>query len=100
MDDDDRDPNIELWANAALVFGFNELARMQQTLGQKLTCRIMRDAAEKQFRAAGGTIELINHEQVLTLPLGIGPVEFLPSDIEMMRQVVAEYDAKEGGDGG
>ena len=46
--------NAELWHKLALVFGYNQLAKTSETLGEKVYCRMLRDLAEKDYIELGG----------------------------------------------
>ncbi len=96
MPEADKDLISERWGMAALVIGFNELAKMQNTLAGKAFCRLMRAQSEKRLRELGHEFEITNKASMFSLPMSVPGIEFLPSDIELMRQCVAEHDAKAG----
>ena len=87
--------NAERWHHLALVYGYNELAKLAETLGEKVFLRIARDHAEAECVRLGANI---------TRPDGLGPilvtlsetapyVVFHERDIELMRAAVQTYDA-------
>jgi len=93
------DPDVLIgiqWTYAAMTVGYNEMAKMQPTLPGKMFCRAMRREAEKCYREAGGKQTFLNgmgELRELTLSVIAEPMMFIESDIELMRQLVADYDA-------
>lgn len=83
----------EMWAFLAMMLGFNELAKTQDTLGRKLFCRLGCQQAEKSLRALGADISVERKPAVVTLPRP-PHVEFTEDDIELMRAAVAEHDRR------
>jgi hypothetical protein len=84
----------------AIIIGYNELAKMQTELGQRVICRTMRKLAI-DAAASLGLIEpnwLPGNEIVLTIATGnaMPNLEFRESDIALMRIYLAELDAKGG----
>jgi hypothetical protein len=47
MPDDTKD--LVLWHFLAMMIGWNELAKQQDTLGGKTMCRLARDMVEKEY---------------------------------------------------
>ena len=86
--------NVLLSDCSARILGYNELARLSTTLGERVYNILNREAAIEDFRALGGTLEVQRGVNVFTLPLGPTHVTFSEKDIELMRLAVAEYDAK------
>ena len=62
------DGSHALWHQVALCYGYNELARQAQTLGEKVYFRLFVDDAEKSAIALGAKLELTRETPVLTLP--------------------------------
>lgn len=93
---EDRQNAVEMVTVAALVYGFNELAKMQETLGAKAYYRLLRDNAEKRFLALGGEKFMSGDPPIATIQIPGSPqhIVFRPMDIELMRQTVAEWDAR------
>jgi len=92
-----NDIKFEAWHMAALMLGYNQLAKEQDVLGSKVFCRLARDAARKSFLELGGTLESETRDEViLRLHDHVPHVEFGARDIELMRKCVAEHDAKAG----
>jgi hypothetical protein len=95
VDEDKREKQHKLWSYAAAVLGFNELAKMAETFGEKVYFRLRRDAAELEYLDCGGKRFLVADETLLEIPAGHRLwIRFTKDDIEMMRTTVAEYDAK------
>ena len=90
----------ERWSATALCYGFNELAKMAKTLGEKVYFRMARDAAEQRFIELGGQKFITSEAAIATLDVGLGmpSIAFRPQDIELMRETVAIYDAAQNGD--
>lgn len=75
----------------ALVFGYNELAKTAPSLGEKVYCRLARDAAEAEYRRRGG--ELIRTDEEVVVTIRESPrVTFSVKDIDLMRKAVEEHD--------
>ena len=85
---------IETWCLAAQVIGFNELAKQQETLGQKVFCRLARNSAEAELRKLGVQWEITQDKVVLTLKDHVPHIEFTDNDIELMRAEVARRDQR------
>lgn len=85
------------WSVVALVIGWNELAKQQQTIGQKAVCRCMRKLAQDLALEANiMDVPMFGNPIVFTIPIGaaLPELEFRESDIELMRRAVAEHDSK------
>jgi hypothetical protein len=81
------------WVQTALVLGFNECAKQAETLGEKAYFRIRRDAAHEEFVKLGGEKFLHQAEPILEIRADERIwIRFSKSDIESMRQLVADYD--------
>lgn len=85
-----------LWRLAALVYGYNELARQQPTLGAKLYCRVRVEMYQKQLERTGQSriVDDGSNPIVLQIDSGMRPSEltFRENDIELMREVVRKFD--------
>lgn len=78
----------------ALIHGFNAMATMAITLGEKAYYRLLRDDAERRFEEMGGKINRIEeHKPILVIPGAVPEIRFDARDIELMRECVARYDA-------
>lgn len=89
--------NLKLWRLQALIFGWNELAKIATTMGEKTACRIARDNAEAEYASRGGVgrIDRDGPSTVLVLARGSTPyVTFREDDIELMRAAVRDHDLK------
>ena len=92
---DDKQNAHHLLAQAAMVIGFNELAKQASTLGERLYFRLATAEAHEQFVALGGTPFLKSpHDVVAAIEVKPVRIIFRESDIEQMRQAVAEFDAR------
>ncbi len=81
----------------ALVFGYNELAKLAKPLGEKVYYRLARQNALEKLRASGGGDVNVTEDPIaLSLTLNDGPlsVNFYEKDIEAMRAAVAAFDAR------
>ena len=96
--DVDEDERAKRWSQhiyVALVFGYNELARRAETLGEKAFYRMARERANEDAEKLGVGVDIGDTVTVLTLPGGPPHIVFRDVDIELMRCTVAEHDAKE-----
>lgn len=84
-----------LFRNIAMVYGYNDLARQHDRLGDKVYFRIMRDMASAEMERLGGQ-PILQQDGKTILKLGTRPpfIEFTERDIELMRAAVAEYDGR------
>jgi hypothetical protein len=90
--------NHELWTTLALCLGFNELAKLGKTLGDKVYARLFRDKHVENLIALGGNggVSPFADEKAtveIEMPAPMPWLRFRASDIELMRAVVAEHDA-------
>jgi hypothetical protein len=79
----------------AICIGFNELAKLSQTLGEKMFHRLARDNAVEGFVALGGNADLFAKEDgIVTIEVPGGPPHIVlhERDIALMRQAIAEHD--------
>lgn len=53
---EEREHTRQLWNFTALIFGYNELAKLATTLGERVWCRLMRDHAETEYKRLGGAL--------------------------------------------
>ncbi len=83
-----------LWHTLATIHGFNEMARMATSLGEKVFCRLARNEAEDVYKKLGGQIDRSSLPVVLTLPCHQPTVELTASDVGLMRKYIADLDAK------
>jgi hypothetical protein len=84
-----------LWA--ALIIGYNELAKQQTQLGQKAVCRSMRKIAIDSAGSFGLVVPPMIGNPItftISMPEAVPPIEFRESDWEMMRKELAAHDAK------
>ena len=89
----------QLWTLIALVYGWNELAKHQDSIGRKMFCRMMRAQAEKAVIATGhaGVPMDGSNPVTFTLDAPVPGIEFRESDWKLIRKALAEHDAKGGG---
>ena len=90
-----RDVQRTSWL--ATILGYNELAKTAPTLGEKIYYRLALGRARDRYIKLGGKLEMTKDEGdfVLVLDSETRPhINFKATDIELMRQAVAEYDAK------
>ena len=87
-----------LWRDIALVYGWNELAKMQDILGQKMFCRMESFVAEERVRKTGLATIPRNRENPVIITVDSNwrtpAMQFRESDYELMRKALAEHDAK------
>jgi hypothetical protein len=90
--------NAARWHALATMFGYNELTKRAQTLGEKVYCRLGRDQAEENYKKLGGelTREIDDSRVVLVLTEHMPHVTFRDKDVELMRAVVRKFDAAAG----
>lgn len=84
----------------ASMIGHNELAKKATSLGEKIYHRLVRDFIIEKLRGLGVTVNATSEsDTVLAVPFGGVTIELLESDIELMREAIAKWDAahpKEG----
>ena len=85
--------NAKMHMAAALIYGYNEMAKNAQTLGEKVYLRMAREDATEKFRALGGEVNVEFKQTILTICGDPVFIKFTVDDIELMRRTVAEYDA-------
>lgn len=86
------------WTALAMVMGWNELAKLGKTLGEKAFFRLMRNDMVTQFIELGGNDPFTKEDAVVTIavPYGGCPfLEFRAQDIDLMRTAVYEYDKED-----
>jgi hypothetical protein len=90
-----------LWRYLALVYGWNELARQQDTLGAKLMCRRQSIEAESRVNGSGLAVVPRSRENPITITIDsrwrCPEIQFRESDWELMRAALAKHDAEKGG---
>lgn len=77
----------------ALVLGYNELAKMAPTLGERVYWRLAMDMARERAEALGAKFAFTEGEKSIVVPGAQPFIRFHERDIEEMRRVVAEHDA-------
>lgn len=85
--------NAKIWHFLALAHGYNELAKLSDSLGEKIYCRVGRDEAEKSLRELG--VDLKKGDRgMTTVTLGMKApyITLTDADVETMRRHVAEHD--------
>ena len=88
---------IHQYQCAAMVYGFNEMARTATDLGEKTFFRGMREGAAAQARDAGIEVLVAKNGWPTVLTLQAQPhVTFDERDIELMRKCVARHDEVRG----
>lgn len=96
--DDENMRLAKYWSALALSLGYNELAKLGQRLGDKVYFRLLRDQSLKNFVGAGGhdTVFAKESEPVVTITVdrAMPHILFRERDIELMRECVAQHDAK------
>lgn len=94
MNDDERLKNASAWMEAALIHGYNELAKTATTLGEKVYFRMARDASLASAQERGVMIKMAAVEGPIVFEIGSAPpfIIFHERDIEGMRAAVAKFD--------
>lgn len=81
------------WDLLALTLGYNELSKFVQTLGEKVFCRLARDAAQREYECLGGKINRTTEETVIcVLRESLPQASFTIKDIALMRREIEKYD--------
>lgn len=83
------------WRACAVCIGYNELAKLATTLGEKTYFRLLRDHSVGRFVELGGNANLFAQEGAvveIVMPEGMPFIRFHERDIEMMRKAVEEHD--------
>lgn len=84
----------------ALSLGYNELAKLGRTLGEKMFFRLLRDAATDRLIADGGNrgqSPFANEPSVVEIHVDgdrMPWIKLLARDVELMRAYVAEHDER------
>jgi hypothetical protein len=89
--------NGERWEMLARLHGYNELARLSGTLGERVYCRLICQDIEKALaKDYGVTITHTEDKRPTVLTLGHKPpfIIFTERDIEAMRSTVIAYDER------
>lgn len=81
----------ERWDLLALTFGYNELAKTARTLGEKVWCRMSRDAARDALIDRGGDVKITSEEVICTIS-EMPKIAFTAKDIELMKAAIAEFE--------
>ncbi len=104
---DTEDPDFKnalYWMSLANILGYNELAKLSDTLGGKAYFRLLREESKKRYTEAGGKdVESIftkesETDEVVTIAVpysNLPHIVFRPRDVELMRDYVYEYDKKQ-----
>jgi len=84
-----------LWNALARMHGYNEMAKKASSLGERIFCRLARDAACETATALGASITCMRPGPILiTLEAAARPrIDLYESDIELMREAVHKFDA-------
>ena len=98
QEEKDSRVNAERFEMLALLHGYNELAKLSSTLGERVYYRLFCQQIEKEL-AAKYDVKITHTEErgPTLLTLGHKPpyITFSARDIEAMRQTVAAYDAEQ-----
>jgi hypothetical protein len=92
------DPGVlkaaEAWDAIARMHGYNEMAKEAKTLGQRVYCRMARDAACEEAKQLGADITRteVGGDAVMTIDEVAPHIVFKADDIEMMREAVRVFD--------
>lgn len=90
-----KDTEVHKWTLFALWHGWNQMARVDTTLEGKAAFRALRTDVQLELEELGVEFEPPNGDDFIPIRLasyGDMVVNFLPSDIEQMREAVARYD--------
>lgn len=100
MSDDERNEEesfpfpMVTWSLLAMIFGWNELVKRADSLGERVFCRMMRNDAHDRYVALGGCIDMSDKEKPVVVLTGYLPsIKLYPRDVELMRKAVANHDA-------
>lgn len=89
------------WHLVATCIGYNELAKMAKTLGEKVYFRLIRDATEERLIEHGGQRLFKGPDEIIveiSVPDHMPYIRLSDADIELMREAVAAYDARKTAD--
>ncbi len=94
------DASVLYWFALATALGYNELAKLATSLGDKAYFRLLRDETNRRFvEEAGGNKDVFAIEdEVITIqvPYSSMPnIVFRARDVELMRDYVYEHDKKQ-----
>lgn len=93
---EENQASLLYWTALATMLGFNELAKLGKTLGEKVYFRLLRDDMSLRFVELGGNGDVFAQEEAVVeikVPFCNGPtVRFRAQDIELMRDAVYEHD--------
>jgi hypothetical protein len=88
----------ESWVTLAVTLGYNELAKLGKTLGDKVYFRLLRDQALARYVELGGNDNVFTKDTdaVATIisPQPMPTIIFRERDIELMRDAVYEHDKR------
>jgi hypothetical protein len=85
-----KEEDLLKWDLLAMIFGYNELAKVARTLGEKVFLRMARDAAQRQYESLGGQIDRRDDETICTIS-EFPKVEFSAKDIDLMKKAIDDY---------
>ena len=89
----------EHWVTLAACLGYNELAKLAKTLGEKLYFRLMRDQAVQRYVKVGGNDNLFATEPgtiEICVPYANAPsIKLRPTDYELMRDALYRHDCEQ-----
>lgn len=84
------------WTTLATMLGYNELAKLAKTLGEKVYFRLLRGVMQDQFVKRGGNADVFAEEEhivEIAVPYANMPhIRFRKQDIELMRDAVYKHD--------
>lgn len=94
-EDEENAKSVNLWHNLALLHGYDAIKRKQTTsFGERVFCELALQQVKKILLELGVEIKESPTGKTLTLPHRLPFIVFEAEDIESMRALVAEYDAK------
>lgn len=94
-DDAENLKSARLWHTLALLHGYDAIKRKRTaTFGERVYCELALQEVKKELATLGVTIEENKKGETLTLPHRLPFVTFEDEDMESMRALLAEYDAK------
>lgn len=91
--------NARKWDLLAKAIGYNELAKLGKTLGEKAYARMARDRAAKSYEEVTGLTGLFaKTESTVEIPVpgSMLHIRFGEQDIDLMRAAIAQYDSERG----
>lgn len=90
-----EDAECYKWTLLALWHGWNQMARVDPTLEGRAAFRALRTDVQHELEELGAKFDPPNGDDFIPIRLasyGEMTVNFLPSDIEQMREAVARFD--------